>query len=65
VAQGNINATANQGNVAVTAAQGNVNVAATQGTATITAPSVKVGNGGTLQPVKLEDGTPSTVLQAQ
>jgi hypothetical protein len=32
---------------------------------TVQAPEVDISNGGTLQPVKLADGTNSTVLKAQ
>lgn len=43
---------------------GNATVTATTAI-TVHAPAVNIGNGGTLQPVKLADNTPSTVLKAE
>jgi hypothetical protein len=72
-AGGLIVSTTDGSGVAMTVAQGDATINVEQGNAvitsstqvTLTAPLIQIGNGGTLQPVKLEDGSPSTVLQAQ
>lgn len=61
---GQITATDKAGSTAVMDGAGNITLTATVAL-TVKAPAANIGNGGTLQPVKLADGSNSTILKAQ
>lgn len=63
-ADGSITSTDKAGTVIEADGAGNATVTATVAV-TVNAPAINLGNGGTLQPVKLANNAPSTVLKAQ